>query len=240
MEQANHSVHLKVEGIETYIGQFHILQGVSLEAYRGEITVLLGRNGAGKTTTLRTIMGLLKPARGVVSFAGEEITGLPPYRISRRGIAFIPEDMGIFPGLTVGENMKIAMLKNDAETLNRLEKILSQFPDVKKAWKKKAGMLSGGQKQMLAIARALINENQLLLIDEPSKGLAPVMVEALMEALLEVKETTTILLVEQNDGMAGKIGDRYVMIDDGKTVLHGRMDELTGNTDLKRKYLGIA
>ncbi|CCQ95622.1 putative branched-chain amino acid transport ATP-binding protein LivF [[Clostridium] ultunense Esp] len=240
MERSHHNIHLKLDGVETYIGQFHILQGVSLEAEKGKITVLLGRNGAGKTTTLRTIMGLNKAYKGSILFEGEEIHRLSPYQISRRGIGYIPEDQGIFAGLTVEENMKIAMGKMDLKKNERLEWILSQFSDLKKAWKKKGGALSGGQKQMLAIARAYMNDNRILLIDEPSKGLAPVMVETLMESLVAIKRHTTILLVEQNFIIASRIGDRFVIIDDGRTVKTGEMEELTGDDLLKRKYLGIA
>lgn len=240
MASTINSTHLKLDQVETFIGQFHILQGVSFEVNRGEITVLMGRNGAGKTTTLRTIMGLYKAAKGSIIYDGEEIHKLSPYQISRKGIGFIPEDMGIFAGLTVEENMKIAISKREEKQKERLEWVLSHFPDVKKAWKKRAGMLSGGQKQMLAIARALVNDNHILLIDEPSKGLAPVMVESLMESLVALKEHTTILLVEQNFMMASQIGDRFIIIDDGRTVTDGTMHELIDNEYLKKKYLGIA
>lgn len=231
---------LKVEQIETYIGQYHILQGISLEAKRGEVTVLLGRNGAGKTTTLRTIMGLSPARTGRILFDGREIQGLPTHLISRLGIGYVPEDQGIFGGLTVEENLRVAMQNEDEKSKERLEWILNLFPDLKVAWKRKGGNLSGGQKQMLAIARAYVNDNRLLLIDEPSKGLAPVMVEKLMESILAIKEHTGVILVEQNFLMASRIGNRFYLIDDGKTVQNGRMQELIENDELKRKYLGIA
>jgi branched-chain amino acid transport system ATP-binding protein len=231
---------LKVEQIETYIGQYHILQGISLEANRGEVTVLLGRNGAGKTTTLRTIMGLSPARTGRILFDGREIQGLPTHLISRLGIGYVPEDQGIFGGLTVEENLRVAMQNEDEKSKERLEWILNLFPDLKVAWKRKGGNLSGGQKQMLAIARAYVNDNRLLLIDEPSKGLAPVMVEKLMESILAIKEHTGVILVEQNFLMASRIGNRFYLIDDGKTVQNGRMQELIENDELKRKYLGIA
>lgn len=231
---------LKLKDIETHIGQYHILQGVSLEVKKGEVTVLLGRNGAGKTTTLRTIMGFTPASKGSVIFKGESIQTLAPYTIAKKGIGFVPEDQGIFSGLTVEENMKVAMQKENTETLKRMDWILELFPDLKKFWKKPGGLLSGGQKQMLAIARAYINENELLLIDEPSKGLAPIVVEKVMESITQMKEQTTIVLVEQNFMMASTIGDRYYIIDDGQTVSHGTMQELKVNEEKKRKYLGIA
>ncbi|MFC4799803.1 ABC transporter ATP-binding protein [Neobacillus sp. GCM10023253] len=231
---------LQLKDIETHIGQYHILQGVSLEVKKGEVTVLLGRNGAGKTTTLRTIMGFTPASKGSVIFKGESIQTLAPYTIAKKGIGFVPEDQGIFSGLTVEENMKVAMQKENTETLKRMDWILELFPDLKKFWKKPGGLLSGGQKQMLAIARAYINENELLLIDEPSKGLAPIVVEKVMESITQMKEQTTIVLVEQNFMMASTIGDHYYIIDDGQTVSHGTMQELKENEEKKRKYLGIA
>lgn len=231
---------LEVEDIETYIGQFHILQGVSFRAQQGEVTVLLGRNGAGKTTTLRSVIGLSPVAKGTIRFKGEPIHRLPTYEIVRKGIGYVPEDQGIFGDLTVEENMKVAMRKKDAETMERLEWILQLFPDLKKFWRKKGGHLSGGQKQMLAIARAYVNKNDLLLIDEPSKGLSPIMVEKLMESIMKMKKMTTVILVEQNYWMASQVGDRYYIIDDGKTVHGGLMKDLRQNEWLLQKYLGIA
>jgi branched-chain amino acid transport system ATP-binding protein len=234
------TLHLKVEGIETYIDQFHILQGISFEAKKGEVTVLLGRNGAGKTTTLRSIMGLNPPAKGKIEFNGENISGLPTYHIATKGIGYVPEDQGIFGELTVEENMKVAIKKENEETKKRLDYILNLFPDLKKFWKRKGGNLSGGQKQMLSIARAYVNNNDLLLIDEPSKGLAPIVVEKVMESIQEMKSKTTIVLVEQNFIMASTIGDRFYIIDDGRTVHRGEMKELKENEQLRRQYLGIA
>ncbi len=231
---------LKVENIQTYIGQYHILQGVSFEVQRGEVTVLLGRNGAGKTTSLRTIMGLTPAAEGNVIFKGNEIQHLPTYEVSNKGIGYVPEDQGIFGELTVEENMKVAMKKQDGETKDRMAWILDLFPDLKKFWKKQGGNLSGGQKQMLSIARAYLNNNELILIDEPSKGLAPIVVEKVMESILEMKQMTTILLVEQNFIMASRIGDSFYILDDGVTVENGRMNDLVENEQMKKKYLGIA
>lgn len=234
------STLLKVENIETYIGQYHILQGVSFEVKKGEVTVLLGRNGAGKTTSLRSIMGLTPPSSGEIIYKGEEIQGLPTFKTADKGIGYVPEDQGIFGDLTVEENMKVAMRKQDVETKDRMNWIIDLFPDLKKFWKKAGGNLSGGQKQMLSIARAYLNDNDLILIDEPSKGLAPIVVEKVMESIVEMKERTTILLVEQNFIMASKIGDRFYIIDDGKTVHDGQMEMLVKDDDMKKKYLGIA
>jgi branched-chain amino acid transport system ATP-binding protein len=231
---------LKVEHVDTFIDQFHILHDVSFEVQTGEVTVLLGRNGAGKTTTLRTIMGLNPAKIGSIIYKDEEITKLSTFEIARRGIGYVPEDQGIFGDLTVGENMRVAMMKEDDTTKERMEWVLDLFPDLKKFWKKPGGQLSGGQKQMLSIARAYLNENDLLLIDEPSKGLAPIIVEKVMESINQMKERTTIVLVEQNFYMASQIGDKYYILDDGSTVHSGAMDELKVNEELKKKYLGIA
>lgn len=231
---------LKVEQIQTYIGQYHILQGVSFEAPKGEVTVLLGRNGAGKTTTLRSIMGLNPASKGKISFKGEEIQHLPVHQIARKGIGYVPEDQGIFGDLTVEENMKVAMQKQDDASLERQEWILQLFPDLKTFWRKKGGHLSGGQKQMLAMARAYVNDNELLLIDEPSKGLAPIVIEKVMESIEQMKHKTTVVLVEQNFYMASTIGDRFYIIDDGVTVHQGTMAELKEDEATRKKYLGIA
>jgi len=231
---------LKVEQVETHIGQHHILQGVSFEAKAGEITVLFGRNGAGKTTTLRTIMGILKPTAGRILFEGRDIGGLPTYEIARRGIGYVPEDQGLFYDLTVEETMKVAMVKRDAAALERLEWMLELFPDLKTFWRRKSGLLSGGQKQMLAIARAYLKENKLLLIDEPSKGLAPIVVEKVMEAIRRIKERISVVLVEQNFMMASRIGDTFHIIDDGRVVRSGEMREIREDSEMRTKYLGIA
>jgi branched-chain amino acid transport system ATP-binding protein len=231
---------LSLNNVETHIGQYHILQGVTIDVQQGGVTILLGRNGAGKTTTLRTIMGLNHASKGSILFKGEPIQTLPTYTIAKKGIGYVPEDQGIFSGLTVEENMKVAIQKESDETARRMEWILNLFPDLKKFWKKQGGYLSGGQKQMLSIARAYVNENELLLIDEPSKGLAPIMVEKVMESILQIKDQTTIVLVEQNFMMASTIGDCFYIIDDGCTVNHGTMKELKENEEMKRKYLGIA
>ncbi len=231
---------LKVEKIHTFIGKHHILQGVSLEAYPGKVTVLLGRNGAGKTTALRTIMGLLAPSEGTVFFKNQIISRLKSYEIARLGIGFVPEDRGLFNLLTVEENFRVAMFQEDQKTQQRVESILNIFPDLKRFWKAKAGILSGGQKQMLAIARPLVNENELLLIDEPSKGLAPIVIDHLIEAMQKLQEHTLIILVEQNFYMASRLGNDFYLFDDGRTAHRGQMEELVRDEELKKKYLGIS
>jgi branched-chain amino acid transport system ATP-binding protein len=230
---------LKVDEVHTHIGQYHILQGISFEAPVGEVSVLLGRNGAGKTTTLKTIINLTSASKGTISFEGQDITRKATFEIANLGIGYVPEDQGIFGDLTVEENIKVAMRKEDDAAYERQEYVLNLFPDLKTFWKKDGGHLSGGQKQMLAMARAFVNDSKLLLIDEPSKGLAPIVIEKVMEAITEMKKTTTIVLVEQNFIMASKIGDTYTLIDDGKTVHSGLMKELVHNEEVKRKYLGI-
>ena len=230
---------LEVEDLHTHIGQHHILQGVSLRIRRDAVTVLLGRNGAGKTTTMRTIMGVLHPTRGAVRFDGRPIHHLPPYEIARLGIGYVPEGQGIFGTLTVAENLRVAALAEDAASGRRLEQILDLFPDLDRFRDARAATLSGGQKQMLSIARAFINPNRLLLIDEPSKGLAPIIVLHLVDALRAMKQHATVLLVEQNFAMASALADDFYLIDDGRTVRHGSMASLAADHELKKKYLGI-
>lgn len=230
---------LKLHDVHTHIGQYHILQGVNFEAMEGQVSVLLGRNGAGKTTTLKTIMGLTPASQGDVQFQMQSIKKSPTHKVAKLGIGYVPENQGIFSNLTVEENMKVAMRKENTAAMERQQYVLELFPDLKKFWKKAGGHLSGGQKQMLSMARAFINDSQLILIDEPSKGLAPIVVEKVMEAIVEMKKQTSIVLVEQNFMMASRIGDTYTLIDDGKTVHSGNMKELIQNEELKRKYLGI-
>lgn len=231
---------LSIRDLHTYIGQFHILQGVNVEVEQGRVTVILGRNGAGKTTTLRSVMGLTPAKHGQILFQDEEITSLPPYEVAKRGIGYVPEDQEIFSDLTVEENMRVAMHQEDKGTEERQEWLLSLFPDLQKAWKRKGGHLSGGQKQMLSIARALVNDVPLLLIDEPSKGLAPIMVENVLKALRQIKRRTTVLLIEQNFLLASQLGDYFYLLDDGRTVLQGEMSLLREDEQLRNQYLGIS
>jgi branched-chain amino acid transport system ATP-binding protein len=239
VQSVNETV-LKVEKAHAFIGQHHILQGVSFDAKADAVTVLIGRNGAGKSTTLRTVIGLLPSSEGKILFKEKEIQKKRPYEIARMGIGFVPENMGIFAGLTVEENMRVAMLAEGEKTAQRLERTLDMFADLKKFWKAKAGNLSGGQKQMLAIARAIVNDTSLLLIDEPSKGLAPIIINALIDAINQIKDHSVVVLVEQNFFMASSVGDHYHVMDDGMVVHSGVMEELVRDEGLKSKYLGIS
>jgi len=231
---------LKVEDVHAFIGQHHILQGVTFDAKADAVTVLIGRNGAGKSTVIRTVMGLLPASKGKIVYKGSEIHKKKPYEIARMGIGFVPEDMGIFASLTVEENMRVAMLIDDETTAQRLERTLDMFADLRKFWKREAGNLSGGQKQMLSIARAIVNDTSLLLIDEPSKGLAPVIIESVIEAINQIKKHCVVILVEQNFHMASSVGDRFHILDDGVVVHSGLMEELVVDEDLKSHYLGIS
>lgn len=230
---------LEVQDIHTFIGQFHILQGVSLTVPEGSITAVLGRNGAGKTTTLKSILGLTPPRRGKVVLAGQEIQGRPAYEIAAMGVGYVPEHRAIFTDLTVAENLRIAeRRRGDLE--RKAEFIFGLFPDLKRLYRLPGGHLSGGQQQMLAIARALVPDNRLLLIDEPSEGLAPILIQELMEAIRRLSEEVTVVLVEQNFQMASQLADRYVIIDDGRSVRSGPMSELLGDEETVRRYLGAA
>jgi branched-chain amino acid transport system ATP-binding protein len=236
---AGSDVLLEVDGIHAFIGQHHILQGVSLRVRKDAVTVLLGRNGAGKTTTMRTVIGLLHPSEGAIRFDGRPIHRLPPYEVVRLGLGYVPEGQGIFATLTVDENLRLARLGGEAEGRRRLRDVFTLFPDLERFRQASAGTLSGGQKQMLAIGRALMNRNRLLLVDEPSKGLAPIVVEKLIEALRTMKREVTVLLVEQNFAMAEALGDEFYILDGGRTVHHGAMAALAGDDALKRRYLGV-
>ena len=239
---------LTLDAVHTHIGAYHILHGVDLVVPTGQVTMLLGRNGAGKTTPLRTIMGLWQASQGSVRFDGRQIGGRDGQRtspdIAQLGIAYVPENMGIFSDLTVRENLLLAARKaRTVEQMDtaRLEWLFGLFPALKKFWLYPAGKLSGGQKQMLSVARAMVEEQRLLLIDEPSKGLAPAIVQNLIEALRELKRTqTTVLLVEQNFAMAKALGDRVAVMDDGRVVHHGEMAELAEDEALQHQFLGLS
>jgi branched-chain amino acid transport system ATP-binding protein len=235
---------LQLQGVHTHVGDYHILHGVDLEVPEGQVTMLLGRNGAGKTTTLRTIMGLWPASKGTVCFRGEPIQGQATPDIAQRGIAYVPEAMGIFVDLTVAENMVLAAraaARVEEIDQARLEWVFSLFPALKQFWLFPAGKLSGGQKQMLAVARAMIEPRALLLIDEPSKGLAPSIVNNLISALRELKaQRSTILLVEQNLGVATALGDRVAVMDDGRVIHSGAMAELAADQALQHRLLGLS
>jgi len=228
---------LKVDDIHTFIGQFHILEGVSVEVPEGSITVLLGRNGAGKTTTLKSILGLTPPSSGTITFNGEAIHGQHTHQIAAKGIGYVPEHRAIFRDLTVEENLRIAE-REKGDLAKRADLVFDIFPDLKRLIKLPGGNLSGGQQQMLAIARALVPDNRLLLIDEPSEGLAPVLIEQVMECVRQLSAHTTVLLVEQNFVMASQLADRYTIIEAGKSVMSGMMAELVKDDEIIRRYLG--
>lgn len=235
---------LRLVGMNTHIGTYHILHGVDLEVPSGCVMMLLGRNGAGKTTCLRTIMQHWRCSGGSVAFDGVDLTALQPSGVARLGIAYVPENMGIFTGLTVRENLLLAARSAREEAQidrHRLDRLFEQFPALKRFWQSQAGALSGGQKQMLAIARALVEPRRLLLIDEPSKGLAPAIVESLVGALEQARqEGTTILLVEQNLEVARRLGDYYAVMENGRIVHQGKMSELVDDPALQTRLLGFS
>ncbi|RZI64491.1 MAG: ABC transporter ATP-binding protein [Variovorax sp.] len=235
---------LTLEGVQTHIGAYHILHGVDLVVPKGQLTMLLGRNGAGKTTTLRTIMGLWHASQGRVQFGGKDITALRTPEIAALGIAYVPETMGIFSDLTVKENMLLAAraAKNaDGIDDTRLKWIFQLFPAVEKFWNHPAGKLSGGQKQMLAVSRAIVEPRELLIIDEPSKGLAPVMINNMIDAFAQLKASgVTILLVEQNIHFAQRLGDSVAVMDNGRVVHSGSMAAFSADEQLQRSLLGLA
>jgi branched-chain amino acid transport system ATP-binding protein len=231
---------LALSGVHTHIAQYHILQGVDLEVPAGGMTALLGRNGAGKTTTLKTIMGLLKASRGALRFEGRDIAALATPEIARAGIAYVPESMAVFSDLTVRENLVLGAREAKLDP-RRMEWILAFMPALKKFWNYRAGDLSGGQKQMVAIARAIVEPRRLLLVDEPTKGLAPAIVQGLLAAFRELKATgTTILLVEQNVSFVRSLADSVAVMDDGHIVHAGSMNEFAADHALQERLLGLA
>ena len=231
---------LTLESVYTNIAQYHILQGVDLQVPRAAVTMLLGRNGVGKTTTLRTIIGHWRAHQGRILFDGEDITKLPTPAIARMGLGFVPEDMGIFADLTVEENMVLAAVSGPINSA-RLDWIFAAFPPLKTFWKSEAGNLSGGQKQMLSIARAMVEERKLYLIDEPTKGLAPAIISTMARALKDLKDQgASVLLVEQNFAVAKALGDSANVMDDGRMIWSGEMQELATDAALQERLMGLS
>jgi branched-chain amino acid transport system ATP-binding protein len=229
---------LEVEGIHTFYGLSHILFGVSLKVDPGEVVCLLGRNGAGKTTTMKSIIGITPPKEGSVKFKGEEIVGIEPYLLTRKGIGYIPDDRRIFADLTVGENLEIGERKaKEGEGWSR-ERIYGMFPALKKIESRRGGFLSGGEQKMLAIARALMGNPEFLLLDEPFEGLAPVLVHALEGQIGKLREIgLTVLIAEQNVRSTMRLSDRGYIIDNGQIRYHGSIEELRDNEEVRKKYL---
>jgi len=231
---------LTLSGVHTHIGRYHILQGVDFDVPAGGVTMLLGRNGAGKTTTLRTIMGLWQASQGSIQFDGASIEALPTPEISRAGVAYVPESMAIFSDLTVRENLILAARSGPPDD-KRLEWIFGFFPALRKFWLSRAGTLSGGQKQMLSIARAIVEERKLILIDEPTKGLAPAIIGALIECIREIRRAgATILMVEQNFRVAQEVGDSVHVMDTGRIIHSGAMADLAADDRLQQRLLGLS
>lgn len=238
------SVLLEMKDVHTHIGAYHILHGVDLQIPRGELTLLLGRNGAGKTTTLRTIMGLWQASQGQIHFNDRDITQMRTPDIAALNIAYVPENMGIFADLTVEENMLLAARNaSRAQQMDsdRLTWIYAMFPAVEKFWHHPAGKLSGGQKQMLAVARAMVEPRDLLIVDEPSKGLAPAIVQNMIDAFQKMKASgVTILLVEQNIHFAQALGDSVAVMDNGRVIHAGSMAALSADPALQQSLLGLS
>jgi len=232
---------LEMEGINSYYGSSHILFDVSLGIDPGQVVVLLGRNGAGKTTTLKTIMGLVHPRSGKITYKGQRIEGLPSYRIARMGIGFVPEDRVIFPDLTVRENLEIGQKKGkEAEASWTQEKIFGFFPALQKFQGRNGGTLSGGEQQMLTIARTLMGNPEFLLLDEPVEGLAPLIVRMLGEIINQIKDQgMTLLVSEQNVKFSFKIAQKVYIIDKGTIRYEGNVDDLKSNEEVKKKYLAV-
>jgi branched-chain amino acid transport system ATP-binding protein len=231
---------LTLEGVHTHIGRYHILQGVDFDAPAGKTTMLLGRNGAGKTTSLRTIMGLWRASKGRIALGSTALERLSASEVARCGVGYAPETMAVFSDLSVKENLVLGAREGPLDD-KRLSWIFGFFPALRKFWLSRAGALSGGQKQMLSIARAIVEPRELLLIDEPTKGLAPAIVVALIECLKEIKATgVTILLVEQNFSVAREVGDEVRVMDNGRIVHRGGMAALAADEPLQNRLLGLS
>ncbi len=229
------SAALAVEGLHVHLGESHVLQGISFEVPSGGVTALLGRNGVGKTTTLRALMGLVPRSRGAITLEGSDVTRLPTHAVVRRGVGYVPEDRDVFAGLTVEENLRLA--ERDPEPNYAL--VHDLFPELRQRAGQRAGTLSGGQQQMVAIARALLNRNRVLLVDEPTKGLAPLLVTDVAAALQRAAELTTILLVEQNLPVVQRLASDVVVLDAGRVVHAGPASELLDDPEHIRRLLGV-
>jgi len=230
---------LNLAGVHTHVGRYHILQGIDFRVAQGQTTMLLGRNGAGKTSTLRTIMGLWQSSAGQISLDGQRIEKSATPDIARLGVGYVPESMAVFSDLPVQENLLLEARDGPLDA-SRLEWIFGFFPALRRFWLSRAGALSGGQKQMLSIARAIVEPRKLLLIDEPTKGLAPAIVVALIECFAEIKRRgATILMVEQNFHAARELGDTVLVMDNGKIVHRGEMAELAADVKLQERLLGL-
>jgi branched-chain amino acid transport system ATP-binding protein len=225
---------LEVRDLHVRLGQSHILQGIDFDVPEGGVTALLGRNGVGKTTTLRALMGLVDRT-GTITYAGAEISHMPTYRIVRRGVGYVPEDRDVFSALTVEENLRLA---ERGGTL-RYDLVYELFPELEERGKQAAGTLSGGQQQMVAIGRALLNENRVLLVDEPTKGLAPLLVTEVARVLERISELTTVLLVEQNLGVVARVARDAVVLDTGRVVHVGPAQELLNDKPMVNRMLGV-
>ncbi|MDZ7701364.1 MAG: ABC transporter ATP-binding protein [Halobacteriales archaeon] len=227
---------LELEDVHSYYGESHVLEGVSLHVEAGENVALIGRNGVGKTTTLRSILQLTVPRTGTVRYDGEDVTGAPTHRVADMGVGWIPEERRIYTQLTVEENIRVAVKRPD-RMAELLETAYDAFPDLREFADKRAGDLSGGQQQMLAIARGLVGDNELLLVDEPSEGLAPLIVESVAESLRAVSEEATLLLVEQNFPLAMDLADRFYLLDHGQVVESGDTADVSMDDERIRRYL---
>ena len=229
---------LEVEGIHTYYGLSHILFSVSLNVPEGQIVSLLGRNGAGKSTTMRSIMGLTPPRQGTINFKGETVTGKKPYQLARQGMGYVPDDRRVFADLTVGDNLEISERKTDEKAEWNKDSVYDFFPALEHIDSRKAGLLSGGEQQMLTIARALMTNPVFLLLDEPTEGLAPMIVEVLEEQISKLRDKgLTVLLAEQNQRVALRLSDQGYVIDKGVIRYHGSIEDLRDNEEVRKKYL---
>ena len=229
---------LELDNVHSYYGKSHVLEGVSLHVDAGELVTLLGRNGAGKTTTLKSVMGLVDTRQGRITFEGHDVTGQQPFHIARQGVALVPEHRGIFSILTVEENLKISVRKGSRW---QLEDIYQWFPRLKERRRNSGNALSGGEQQMLAIARALLNDPRILLLDEPTEGLAPVIIDEIVKILAAIrKEGLPVLLVEQNLRVCEAVADRHYILEQGQVVYHGSADDFQADPSIRDRYLALS